>query len=74
MRQPFEETAFFSVDAVAQRWSLSTDKTARLLEKYRGADGFHDFGRPDRDIKRHVRKYSIIRVSPELLAKIEAEL
>lgn len=74
MRQPFEDVSFLSVAAIATRWSLSTDKVSKILERYRGQQGFLDFGRPGRDLKKHLRKYSVIRVSPELLARIEAEL
>jgi hypothetical protein len=64
---------YFSVSAIAERWQCSTDKAARMLENFRGEQGFLDLGSAG-NLKKHTRKYSIIRVHPELLAKIENTL
>ena len=58
-----------SVQAVAMRWRLSVDKTSKILARHRGQPGFFDFGRPQDDHRRH---YSVIRIAPALLEKIEA--
>jgi hypothetical protein len=75
MKQPFEEVkiTYYSVAAIAERWALSTDKVSRVLEAYRDDPGYKDFGSPG-DTRRHTRKYSIVRIHPTLLAKIEAAL
>jgi hypothetical protein len=64
---------YFSVSAIAERWQCSTDKAARMLENFRGEEGFLDLGSGE-DVRKHKRRYSIIRIHPTLLQKIEAGL
>jgi hypothetical protein len=68
-----DEPFYWSVSRIAQRLDCSTDKATRLLEQYRGQEGFLDLGSPE-DVRKHKRRYSIIRVHPTLLQKIEAAL
>lgn len=67
------ETTYYSPAAIAERWRCSVDKVSRVLEAYRGKDGFMDLGSPE-DVRRRKRRYSIIRIHPNLLAQIEAGL
>jgi hypothetical protein len=59
---------YFSVSAIASRWQCSTDKVSRMLEKFRGETGFLDLGSGE-DVRKHKRKYAIVRIHPTLLAK-----
>jgi hypothetical protein len=70
MGQP--ERVYFSPSAIATRWDCSVDKVAKMLEKFRGQAGFMDLGSPE-DVRRRKRRYSIIRIHPDLLARIEGE-
>jgi hypothetical protein len=66
-----EEVEFYSVSKIAKRWGFSEDKVSRVLEKFRGRNGFIDFGPKDR---RRKRKYAIIRIHPALLKEIEGTI
>jgi hypothetical protein len=70
MGQP--ERVYFSPSAIATRWDCSTDKVSRILEAYRGNTGFMDLGSPE-SVRARKRRYSIIRIHPDLLARIEVE-
>jgi hypothetical protein len=63
----------YSPDILAERWGCSTDKVNRVLEGYRGESGFMDLGNPE-DVRAHKRRYSIIRIHPDLLEQIESDL
>jgi hypothetical protein len=73
MRTSTTPVVFFSVAAISQRWGVGLDKTARVLEPYRGRVGFLDLGSPE-NVRTHKRRYSIVKIHPTLLAQIEAEL
>jgi hypothetical protein len=66
------EPIFYTVKKIAARWDVSTDTVSRRLERYRGEPGFKDWGTPA-DLKRHKRRYRILRIHADLLQKIEAE-
>ena len=68
-----EAVQFFSVAAVAERWGVSEDKAARVLEKFRGRTGFLDLGHGE-NVRKRKRRYSIIRIHPTLLREIEGGL
>jgi hypothetical protein len=70
MGQP--ERVYFSPSAIATRWACSIDKVSRILEAYRGNTGFMDLGSPE-SVRARKRRYSIIRIHPDLLARIEGE-
>jgi hypothetical protein len=67
------DVQFFSVSAIASRWAVSEDTVARRLEQFRGEQGFLDLGTPE-DVKKHKRRYSVVRIHPTLLEKIEGQL
>jgi hypothetical protein len=67
------ELFYHSPDILAERWGCSTDKVNRVLEGYRGESGFMDLGNPE-DVRAHKRRYSIIRIHPDLLKQIESDL
>ena len=66
------ERVYFSPSAIAARWDCSVDKVSRILESYRGKEGFMDLGSPE-DVRGRKRRYSILRIHPDLLVRIEAE-
>jgi hypothetical protein len=66
------EDGLYSVEMLAERWAFSTDKTSRILEKYRGERGFTDWGAPE-NVRTHKRRFSIIRITSALLQRIESE-
>jgi hypothetical protein len=68
-----KEIVFYSTSAIATRWNCSANKVISVLEGHRGEKGFMDLGSPE-NLRTHKRRYSIIRVHPALLAKIEAEM
>jgi len=63
---------WYSVASIAAKWSMSTDKVFRTVEGYRGRKGFMDQG-TKANLKTHTRRSSFIRISPELLAQMEAD-
>ncbi len=68
-----EKQIYLSADSIATRWSCSVDKVSRVLEGYRGESGFMDLGSRE-DVRKHKRRYSIYRIHPKLLTRIEANL
>jgi hypothetical protein len=68
-----EPLEYLSVSKIAERWGISTDKVARTVEPYRGKEGFMDLGSAG-NVRKHVRKYAIIRIHPTLLKEIEGDL
>ena len=73
MTSTMDALQYFSVSAIATRWQCSTDKVARMLERFRAETGFLDLGSGE-NVRKHKRRYSIIRIHPTLLQRIEAEL
>lgn len=67
------ESLYLSPSVIATRWACSTDKVSRILEAYRGRPGFLDLGSPE-DVRGRKRRYSIVRIHPDLLARIESDL
>jgi hypothetical protein len=67
-----DPAAWLSVSKIALKWGCSTDKVFRAIEAYRNRRGFLDLGTPA-DLKKHTRRSSFIRISPELLTIIEAD-
>jgi hypothetical protein len=65
-----QDVQFLSVRQLAKRWGFSEDKTSRELEKYRGKEGFTDWGSHG---SRFRRKRAIIRIHPSLADKIELD-
>jgi hypothetical protein len=64
---------FISVGRIAKHWGCSIDKASHMLEKSRGEVGFLELGSHE-DVRKHKRRYSIIKISPALLTKIEASM
>jgi hypothetical protein len=61
---------YYSASAVALRWVCSEKNATRILEQYRGRDGFLDL---DQRGNRYRRNHSIIRIHRSLLIQIERE-
>jgi hypothetical protein len=73
-RQPEPDPAeWFSVSRIAKRWKFSPESVSLVLQRYRGRQGFLDKGSKG-DLKKHVRAYAQIRISPTLLEIIERDL
>jgi hypothetical protein len=66
------EKLYLSVNAIATKWDCSDDKAGRVLENYRGKTGFMDLGSPA-NVRKHKRRYAIIRIHPNLLKEIEGD-
>lgn len=66
-------TYYMSVATIASHWACSADTASRRIEKYRGQSGFLDLGSAG-DLRRHKRRYAIVRISRELLKKIENDM
>jgi hypothetical protein len=73
MSEATQEIQYYSVGTIATRWAVSEDKASRVLEKYRGKQGFMDLGSVGNP-RRRKRRYAIIRIHPSLLKEIEGSL
>jgi hypothetical protein len=68
-----EKVIYYSTSAIAERWCCSPNKVISVLEGHRGEKGFMDLGAAE-DVRKHKRRYSIIRIHPALLNVIEASM
>jgi hypothetical protein len=64
------EIQFFTMKQIAIRWSCSEEKAARV---FRGRPDVLDLGSAE-DYRKNKRRYSILRVPPNVLALVESEL
>jgi len=66
------EDGLYSPEMLAERWVFSEKKVRRILERYRSHSLYRDFGAPE-NVYTHKRRFSVPRITSELLAIIEKD-
>ena len=62
----------YSPEMLAERWAFSEKKVRRILERYRSHSLYRDFGAAE-NVYTKKRRFSVPRISAELLAIIESD-